>query len=335
MILWMRTYWYFFIGGILVLFFVFYRSITSQTSSKKISSFIVKKGTLQRTLSLSGKIDTKEKATLRFQVSGKLAWVGTKEGDYVQKYQVIATLDQRNVKKTLEKKLNVYLKTRWDFDQTKDDYKDVIITDKIKRIIDKAQFDLNNAIIDVELQNLSLELSTLFTPIEGIVVAVDLPFAGVSVVPTQGGFEVVNPHTVYFSVTADQIDIPRLKAGMKGEIILDAYPEKKIEAEIKTLGFTPKTGEAGTVYEAEMTLNDTNTNYQYKVGMTGDVSFVIFKKQNVLIIPSSFVKLENEKKYVWKMKRNKRIKTYITTGEEDDDNFEVVSGLSENDIIYD
>ena len=83
--------WYLILGLLLIVGFIFYQRYSTQTKSRKEkSTYRVKKQTLRDDLSLSGEIDGEEKVTLRFQSSGKLTWVGIKEGDYVQKYQGIA-----------------------------------------------------------------------------------------------------------------------------------------------------------------------------------------------------------------------------------------------------
>lgn len=222
-----KTRWYL-IGLFFVIFFVAFNFQKSKVNSQKDKQlYKVKKETLRETLSLSGEIDADEKATLRFQTSGRLAWVGVKEGDYVKKYQTIASLDQRSLRKTLEKHLRDYMKERWDFEEDKNvTYKDMPLTDTIKRILEKNQFDLDKAVLDVELQNIALEYSTLWTPIEGVVTRIDAPFAGVNITPAQAEFEIVNPKTIYFSATAEQADVVNLKEGLKGKIIFDAFPER-------------------------------------------------------------------------------------------------------------
>lgn len=307
---------------------------TNKVKSEKEKSYRVRQQTLKEVLTLSGEIDADEKATLRFQTSGRLAWVGVKEGDYVKQYQMVAALDQRELKKTLDKKLNDYLKNRWDFDQTLDDNK-VIVNDKIKRIVDKAQFDLNKAVLDVELQSLTIELANLFTPIEGLVVRVASPKAGVNITPTQAEFEVLNPNTVFFSALADQTDVVNFSEGMSGEIILDAYPDEKIRGTISQIAFTPKEDETGTVYQTKMTFTENNNDYRYRLGMTGDAEFTIKEIPNVLVVPASFIKSANKKKYVWISENGKRNKAFVETGETIESLTEIKSGLKEGDIVYD
>lgn len=320
---------------LLVIGFFVYKNFIS-SSTKKVESANVARGNLEEKLTISGKVDADEHATLQFQLGGKLTGIGVKEGDYVKKYQWIASIDQRQTQKTLDKYMNTYLKTRWTFDQTKDDYKNSIISDSIKRIIDKAQFDLNNAVLDVEIQSLSLELSSLYTPIEGLVVRVDNPYVGSNFyLPTQAQFEVVNPKTMYVSVSADQLDVVKLHKEMQGTLVLDSYPDENLLGEISNISFIPKTGETGTVYEVKFTFNSDSSDYKYKMGMTGDVTFTVNKRNNVLYIPSKFIKTENDNKYVNTQNNGKKVKTTVKTGMETDTDTEILSGLSEGETVYD
>lgn len=311
-----------------------YNYFIAPKTNIKTDTTRVKRGNLEEKLTISGTIDAEEKATLRFQSSGRLNWVGVKEGDYVKKYQSIALLDQKEVKKKLQKELNDYLTSRWDFEQKKrDDYRDKAITDTIKRVLEKSQFDLNNAVLDVEIQNLTVELSNLWTPIEGIVTKVNTPYAGVNIIPSQAEFEIINPKTVFFSAVADQTEVTQIKEGMKGELTLDAFSESTLSGNIRNISFTPKSGETGTVYSVKFTFNDDNTNYKYRIGMGGDLNFVLKSKSDALYLPIKYVKTENGKKYVKVKDQNQEIKAYVETGMETDDEIEIMNGVTEGDLI--
>lgn len=328
----LKKRWYVVIALFVIVGIFSYRFSTSSSLSKKENLYIVKRQSLKETLTLSGKIDAEEKVTLRFQTSGKLAWVGVKEGNHVKKYQTIASLDQREVKAQLDKYLNTYMDTRWDFEQTKDDNKDKIVTDAVKRVLEKSQFDLNNSVLDVEMRNLAIEFSNLQTPIDGIVTKVETPFSGVNITPATSQFEVVNPKTIYFSALADQDDVGKISEQLRGEIVLDAFSESTMPAVIKSIAYTPKSGEAGTVYEVKIALSKTEN--PIRIGMTGDASFVLKEKGNILAIPSSLVKIEKGKKYVWLKEGEFRKKVFIKLGEETDDLVEVKEGLNEQDKIF-
>lgn len=310
---------------------------TAATPAEKEAAHVVAKATLKNTLNLSGNIDATERATLGFQTGGRLAWVGVKEGDYVKKGQGIASLDQRELQKNLEKQLNTYMITRWDFDQTKVDnkeapYKDGDLGDKLKRLIDKAQFGLNTSVLNVELLSISKEYAYLASPISGIVTKVGSPYAGVNI-GVASTYEVVNPETIYFSASADQTEVPKLYVGQDATLLMDAYPEEPIKATITSLSFTPKTGETGTLYETKLKFGSDNIALKYRLGMTGDAEFVTKEFASRLAIPLQYVKTEAKKKYVTKIVNGKKIKTEVAIGEEADTLVEIKSGLKDGDMI--
>ncbi|MFH0749348.1 MAG: efflux RND transporter periplasmic adaptor subunit [Candidatus Gottesmanbacteria bacterium] len=310
-------------------------------TSAKTTTYTVTRQTVKETLSVAGTIEAEEKATLRFQSSGLLSWVGVKEGDTVKKYQAIAGLDQQELKKTLEKYLYTYDKTRWDFEQTKDEYQapaqnywglSINQRSDIDRAFQKAQFDLNSSVLDVELKSISLRYATLTTPIDGIITKVGTSIAGVNVTPTQAEFDIVNPSTLYLSVLPDQTEVGKLSSGMSADIIFDSYPNITISGLIKSIAFTPKTGESSTVYEVKLSFPlDTH----YRIGMTADASFIVNEKKDVLAVPPSFLKTDNAKPYIFRKVGNSKEKTPVVVGIEGDNAVEITGGLAEGDILYD
>ena len=327
---------------VIIITAIFIRNQYSTASKeKKPETYKIKKETLEKTLSLSGEVDAEEKAVLKFQTSGRLAWVGVKEGDFVEKYQTIASLDQRDLKNRLNKYLNSYAVQRNSFEETKDDNwnNQYALSDSIKneakRVLENNQYNLNNAVLDVEYQNLSVEYANLWSPIEGIVTRVDTPYAGVNITPAGAEFGVVNPKTIYLSVTAEQSDVILLNTGMEGEIIFDAYPEKTFTGKVDYISFAPKTGETGTVYQVKLTLDKEAQKLPLKLAMTGDAEFVLSEKRNVLAVHIKFIKKDAKDDYVIRERNGKKEKIIIDRGEEFDSKVEIKKGLEVGDIVYD
>ncbi len=341
MIKFFKKRWYLILIVILIASFVFYKKSTATASKNKVDSYTIKRENLKEVLTLSGEIDASEKASLKFQTSGRLAWVGVKEGDYVKKYQTLASLDQRDVKNRMQKYLNTFVNSRLGFDQTKDDYwnKQYDLSETVRnsaqRILQENQNTLNNSILDVELQNLSLEYANLWTPIEGIITHVSVPFSGVNITPAGADFEVVNPKTLFFSVAAEQGDVINLKEGATGDISFDAFPEKKFKASLYYISFSPKEGETGTVYELRLRLDNEAMKLPLKLAMTGDVDFVVKEEKGVLSAPSSFIKKDGKGNYVYVGEPNKKVKKYINISQEIDGKYIITNGLQEKEVIYD
>jgi len=311
----------------------------TQAQKIKNTEYIITRQNLKETLSLSGQIGADEDSVLQFQTPGLLSWVGVKEGDFVKKYQAIASLDQRSVKKNLQKSLNTYVQTRNAFDQSGDDNQRIAdqpineVGDKMKRLLENAQYSLNSSVLDVELSNLALEYSTLVTPIEGIVVRVDSKYPGVNIsIPSQAEFEILNPKTLYFSFNADQTEITKLSDGMRGQITFDAFPDENKKGSLYYISYTPVVGQTGTVYEGRIRIGSENLS-QYRFGMTGDVSFVFNQKNNVLAIPTNYIRTDSKGAYVMKIVNGKMIKTSITVGPDIDGSSEIFKGLEEGSVI--
>jgi len=338
----LRRRWYVIVGLVLIGGLLFYRQQVAVKNAQQ-KKYTVQRTTLKDTLSFSGAVDADEKTTLQFQTGGLLSWIGVKEGDRVNQYQTIASLDQRQLQKTMQKFLNTYVKQRMIFDRQQRSIDPAIIgslsTDTQNSLITAAresQYDLNNAVLDVEIQDLTVKLANISSPIKGVVTKLNYPVAGVNVALGQTIAEIVNPQTIYFSALPDQTDVVKLKEGMEGEVVLDAYPDEKIPAIVQTIAFSPKTDETGTVYQVKMTLGGGDDwTLRYRLGMTGDANFVLREIPNVLAIPSNFIKSENGKKYVLKDQNGKQVKTFIQTGETIESQTEVASGLKEGDVVYD
>ncbi len=333
--------WYLILFGILILGFFLYKNNADSKAKNKVDSYTIKRENLKEVLTLSGEIDAEEKATLKFQTSGRLAWVGVKEGDFVKKYQTIASLDQRDLKNRMTKYLNTYAVQRNTFEQGKDDNiveqnsLSQIVRDEAKRVLENNQYNLNNTVLDVEYQNLSLEYANLWTPIEGIVTHVSVPFSGVNITPAGADFEVVNPKTLFFSVSAEQGDIINLQEGAVGDISFDAFPEKKFKTTVYYLSFSPKDGETGTVYELRLKLDDEAASLPLRLGMSGDVDFTIKEEDGVLSVPSSFIKKDKKGDYVYVGSPDKKVKKYIDISMEIDGKYIITNGLQEKEVIYD
>jgi len=337
MIEFLKKRWYFLVIILLVFVLIFNQTQAKKTEVEEKTT--VKKQNLKETLTLSGEIDAEEKVSLKFQTSGRLAWVGVKEGDYVKKYQAIASLDKRDLKNRLDKYLNNYLKQRNSFEQTKDDYEETYefstgdLHKRAKRILENSQYDLNSAVLEVEYQNLLLEYADLWTPIEGIVTNTDVPNPGVNITPATATFEIVNPKTLYFSATVEQADVVNLKEGMKGKLTLDSFSDFEDEVKVSYISFSPKSGETGTVYQIKLELSEKTKKLPLRLGMTGDVEFLIKEKNKVIALPSRFIKKDKKGSYVFVKENNKKIKKYIKIEEEIDGKIVIKSGLNEGEII--
>ena len=315
---------------------------TANAKEKKANSYVVKRQDLTETLSLSGEIDAKEKADVKFQTTGLLSWVGVKEGDFVKKYQVLASLDKRELQNSMSQLLNDYMDERWDFEQGEADNKDWrtrgmtdTARDTVKRTLERNQFALNNAVLDVEAKDLAMKFANIWTPIEGVVTHIDVPTPGTFITSAGAVFTVVNPKTLYFSATADQTEVVNFQSGTAGQIVLESFPDTETAGVVDSISFAPKEGESGTVYELKMTVDTAKIGEdKLKMGMTGDANFITREIKGALAVPEAYIEKRNGKTYVTKLTRMIEEEIEIKIGQAIEGMVEIKEGLNEGDTIY-
>ncbi len=314
---------------------------TKQQQAAKTASSIqmaaVKRTTFTKTVTSSGKIKAARAAELKFQTSGKLTWVGVKEGDHVEAYQAIAKLDVREVQKNLENELRDYAKQRNDFEEmwrvTYRGVKDpqTALTDTVKRILEKNQWDLEKAVLDVEIEHLSVEFATLVTPIAGIVTRADTPIAGINITPATAVFEVVDPGSLVFEASVDEVEVGGILVGRPAMVTLDAFPDTPLAGAVTKIAFAAKTSSGGaTVFPVEVSIA---TSSAVRIGMNGDVAIEADKEGDVLVVPTEAVREDEKGSYVYKKEGKAFKKVLVELGTQSDGEVVIRSGVTEGDEV--
>jgi RND family efflux transporter MFP subunit len=300
----------------------------------------VEQQTLIQTISASGKIKSDEEVTLQFQTGGYITWVGVKKGDYVKKGQAIASLDKEQLQKELNQYLIDYMNERWNFDKDRHTYD--ITTDQldkytleydIRNLVDKAQFDLDRTVLDVEIANLAIKYATLWTPIDGIVTAADPAQPGVNISSlAPGTYTISNPDKMVFSAKVDEADIGQIKKGQKAKITMDAYPNETLEATVSAVDFTSTTtSSGGTAFEVKFSL-PANAQEKYKIGMNGDVEIETKRIDNALVVPIEAVREKDGINFVWLPGKTPTRKN-VKVGANNDTYTQILAGLDQNNQV--
>lgn len=307
---------------------------TQASAQKEALTFIKpQRENLTKTLEVSGIVDAQEKARMRFAAGGKLTRVNVKEGDTVKKWQTLAVIDQATLRKQLQQDLNLYMQERWDWEQRLDDTSDRALPTDELREKDKAQWDLDNEVLNVEIQSIAITNTVLSAPFPGIITAVPATAPGIVLSATEY-FEIVNPATLEFVAEVDEADIAKVQIGQAAEIVLDAYPDETLLSTVKSISYASKQGETGTVFEVTVGLSPGQSPNTLRLGMNGDISIELAQKQDILTIPLITTRQRDGKTFVdVRTGEETYEEREIQVGLETDEQIEVVSGLSEQDEI--
>lgn len=337
------------IFGIIFAFKMMYKKPGIRTITPTIKSADMK-------ISSDGMVRSENEATLRFLTSGKLTYLPFKEGDKVYKGQTIASLDTYQLQKQLTATLNNYRVTRNNFDQAQDnnqdnylkgqmlypavptynnfnlagiggDVKDNAVNNMIKRLLDQNQANLDNSVIQVELANYAISLSSLQAPFNGIISKLDVTTPYVMVSPTTS-FTIIDPEVYVFRANVSESDINYIDVGSKVTIRLTGDKDSQYEGMVTRIypdKVTLSTGE--NVYQADVTSDKLPSVAKYR--QDGNVMISNKYQREIVLIPSWLVL---GKQFVWVEENGKIILKPITVGDAVGDNIEV-HGLSGEDKL--
>lgn len=302
-------------------------------AKKEISVEKISRGNIIQSISITGNIAAERYADMTFQIPGTLATLSVQKGDTVNKGQIIATLDQRTALKNLKTALLNYSLQRNTFEQT---YKgqpaekpNDALNENMKRLLENNQYNLDLAVNSVELQDLARQQSILTAPINGIITRADVKTPGVNITAVTT-FTIVDPESITFRMEVDEADISKVKEGQRIDANLDAYPDSTLHLKVDSIDFvTHSTSTGGNAYDVKATMPK-NPNYEYRIGMGGNASIITNQKNGILKIPLSSLLDDNT---VFIKVGDTYQKKRLTLGIQSDTETEVLSGISEGDLL--
>lgn len=296
----------------------------------------VQKGEVKEELILTGSVKADKHAVLTFPTGGKIAGVYVKEGQWVKKGAALTALDRITLNTIYQQALNTYKSYQASaenvVDSVKDHKGDETFAQKATRTA--AEVSRDNAYDAVKAAEYNLKNAMLYAPFEGLIASLPFSSPGVNVSAADAQVEILDPASIYFEVGADQSEVINIKEKQGVTIVLDSYRDKEFPGTVSFVGYTPKAGEAGTVYKVKVQLTgDGIKEILPRIGMTGDAKFIMSQKEDVFYAPPKFVNSDKEGKFIFLGGKDKKVR--VTIGVEGEERVEITSGVKEGDVLYD
>jgi len=321
--------------GIVIIFLILlgFIVIRSRKQERPLAFITPVRQEIIETLEISGTVDALQKARLRFIAGGKVTYLSAQEGDAIKKWQTLATLDPASLQKSLQQDLNLYMQNRWDWEARIDDTKYRWLNDAEQLAKDKAQWDLENKVLDVEIQDIAIKNTRLTAPFAGILTHSPITSAGTQLLGSDY-FELVDPTSLVFVGRVDEADVAKISEGLSAQIRLDAFEGEIFATAVERVSFASSEIADGTVFSVRFPLLSANDGLRFRLGMNGDATIELTKVEQALTVPLNATRIRDDKIYVDVRTGEKTTEEReITTGKETDDVVEVLSGLSESDQV--
>jgi len=160
--------------------------------------------------------------------------------------------------------------------------------DRAKAAVDSADANLAIANADLKLQQSDLDKSTIYAPIDGIVLtrSVDPGQTVASSLQAPVLFVIAaDLKRMELKAAIDEADIGSVKVGQHARFTVDAFPERPFDAEIRDISFASLTTDGVVTYDAR--LDVANDELLLRPGMTATVSVVTREAKGVLAVPAT------------------------------------------------
>jgi HlyD family secretion protein len=212
--------------------------------------------------------------------------------------------------------------------------------------VDLMEKDVAIASASVESSRISLENALqrlddtrVYSPVDGIVTAKfvqtgQIISSGIST--TTGGTTVMTISDfsrLFINASVDESFIGQVETGQRVIISVDAFPDQNFEGVVDRISPVGENVSNVVTFETRIEVTSDNKNLLMPQ-MTADVEIVVAEKENVLMVPTGALHREGPNYYVMVADGGGAgERRDVVTGINDGNNVEIVSGLTESDIV--
>jgi HlyD family secretion protein len=342
----------------LIVIFLVYIFFFKKNGKENLTLIEVKKGTIVKKAVAVGQIEPRIKFQVKSKISGIVKTCAVDVGDTVKTGDVLFEIAPDPTPQELIEVTKNYEYAKASFERAKADYERAMAVFK-EKIISQSDLDEKKESFELANSNLMRAKETLELTMKGRVassngkientIKAQAPGSiltrsvnpGDPVVPLtsyQAGTELAtlaDMSDLIFKGTVDEIDVGKLKEGMKAKVIVGAMPGDFLEGKLTKISPQATQKEGSTLFDVEIELNN-NKGFLLRAGYSSNAELIIEQKENVLTLPERLVSFENSGKdsFVEVSASSKEVKKIgIKTGLSDGLNVEVISGLKEGDKV--
>lgn len=190
----------------------------------------------------------------------------------------------------------------------------------------ELQRDLKTAQVQLDIAQWNIDQQSIASPIAGVVL--DWPVStGTRVKVNDMLLTVadVRYDQLVMRTNVDEEDKTRVRLDQTVQCTLYSYPDRVFEGRVKRI--YPKADPSRRTFEVDVEMLSPDPGFA--AGMTGELAFVVERKEVAVVIPSQAVQAGE----VWVVRDNKLAKTAVELGLKSIQRTEVLSGLKPGDEI--
>lgn len=278
---------------------------------------------------VSASLEAVNSAFISPEISGQIQTIHVSEGQFVQKDQLIVSLNADIINASIKE-----LESSYELAKTVFDKQQELWNQKIGSEIQYLEAKNNKESLESKLNSLKLQRSKsrITAPISGIVDNINIK-KGELAMPGAQIIELVNIGSFYVNADVSEKYIPVIKKGNPITVSFPTFPDWKMETTVYRTGNVINSANRTFTLQARI-INNEN---KLKPNMLANVKFRDFEEEAALVVPSIIVKEDFKGKYLYIVtnENGKTIaqKKYIKTSYSNDTGTMITKGLSEGDKV--
>jgi RND family efflux transporter MFP subunit len=308
-----------------------------------VKTYKVLRQRVSEKIAYSGTLEASKKTSITPEVGGKIARILVREGDAVKAGQVLAELETESMRLQLrqaeagvavaEAAYNDALKNKERMDRLiKENAVSEQQAEKVTLAFDAAKAQREQAQAGLNLAKYALNISIMRAPFSGVIGSRNAEVGDV-INPMMGGYSgasgvltLIDFAKVKIIVDVAESDALRLKRGQTVFLRVPSFPGREFPGEVAIANSTADPATKKFRIEA---LFD-NPGGELRPGTFGEVVFEVSTHESALAVPQKAV-LDDT--YVFLVQAGKAVKRPVTLGLQNATVVEVLSGLSEGDVV--
>lgn len=298
-------------------------------------------GAFRRTLMLSGSLQAVQETAVSSEVAGKASSVNVREGDRVEKGQVLAVLDDVEARQRLNERVANWESLKAELDlaeknrlQNESLLRQGFISqeafDRVENSSAVKRAELKARLAQVELARKSLGDNIIRAPMAGFVSAREVQ-PGQQVVANARLFGIVDLSVLEFVAAVPAADIAHVKVGQVVKLKVDGYDSQPYDGRVDRIN---PSAQAGT-RSVPVYIRVQNAGQLLRTGLFARGELLLDENPRALTIPRAAVVDERGQNKVWLVQHGRLAKRDVSLGlfDERSGKVEVLKGIQPGETV--
>jgi len=290
---------------------------------------------IEQVINTNGTVYPIQKAEFKSEISGIYKLMTNPKtgkhyrlGDIVKSEEVIILLEDPEYENSIaidSKKLNLDI-AQQEYTKQQSLFEKGGVTQREMR---NAEVSYTNAKYDYENAKLKLSKMKVVSPFSGVIVELPYNTQNVRIAAAQPLFTVMDYEQMYMEVSLPEKYVNDLQASMKVRLTSYNLPKDTIWGTITDL--SPAISAETRTFKGRISIN--NPNLRLNPGMFVNADIIITKKENTIVVSKELVLRNNDMVYLFIIDKTIARQREITTGIDNANNIEVLTGLNKDDRL--